>query len=47
MRYGFDDGRPRTLAETGRMLSVSRERVRQIEKRALQKLKLMLVKVKG
>lgn len=47
MRYGFDDGRPRTLAETGRMLSVSRERVRQIEKRALQKLKLMLVKAKG
>jgi RNA polymerase primary sigma factor len=47
MRYGFDDGRPRTLAETGRILSVSRERVRQIEKRALQKLKLMLVKVKG
>jgi RNA polymerase primary sigma factor len=47
MRYGFDDGRPRTLAETGRVLSVSRERVRQIEKRALQKLKLMLVKAKG
>jgi RNA polymerase primary sigma factor len=47
MRYGFDDGRPRTLAETGRMLSVSRERVRQIEKRALQKLKIMLVKAKG
>jgi len=47
MRYGFDDGRPRTLAETGRMLSLSRERVRQIEKRALQKLKLMLVKAKG
>lgn len=47
MRYGFDDGRPRTLAEAGRMLSVSRERVRQIEKRALQKLKLMLVKAKG
>jgi RNA polymerase primary sigma factor len=47
MRYGFDDGTPRTLAETGRMLSVSRERVRQIEKRALQKLKLMIVKAKG
>jgi RNA polymerase primary sigma factor len=47
MRYGFDDGRPRTLAETGRILSVSRERVRQIEKRALQKLKLMLVRAKG
>jgi len=47
MRYGFDDGRPRTLAETGRILSVSRERVRQIEKRALQKLKLMIVRAKG
>ena len=42
IRYGLDDGRPRTLAETGRMIGVSRERIRQIEKRALQKLKLML-----
>jgi len=42
IRYGLDDGRPRTLAETGRMMGVSRERIRQIEKRALQKLKIML-----
>jgi RNA polymerase primary sigma factor len=42
IRYGLDDGRPRTLAETGRMIGVSRERIRQIEKRALQKLKIML-----
>ncbi len=42
IRYGLDDGRPRTLAETGRVIGVSRERIRQIEKRALQKLKIML-----
>ena len=42
IRYGLDDGEPRTLAETGRIIGVSRERIRQIEKRALQKLKLML-----
>jgi RNA polymerase primary sigma factor len=41
-RYGLDDGQPRTLAETGKLIGVSRERIRQIEKRALQKLKLML-----
>jgi len=43
IRYGLDDGTPKTLAETGRIIGVSRERIRQIEKRALQKLKLMLV----
>ena len=42
-RYGLEDGTPRTLAETGRIIGVSRERIRQIEKRALQKLKLMLL----
>ena len=42
IRYGLDDGQPRTLAETGRIIGVSRERIRQVEKRALQKLKLML-----
>jgi RNA polymerase primary sigma factor len=41
-RYGLDDGKPRTLAETGKMVGVSRERIRQIERRALRKLKLML-----
>jgi RNA polymerase primary sigma factor len=39
VRYGFYDGRPYTLAEAGRMFGVSRERVRQIEKRALHKMK--------
>ncbi len=42
IRYGLVDGRHKTLAETGDILGVSRERIRQIEKRALQKLKLML-----
>ena len=43
IRYGLEDGTPKTLAETGRVIGVSRERIRQIEKRALQKLKLMLM----
>ena len=42
IRYGLDDGTPHTLAETGRVLGVSRERVRQIEKRALHKLNILL-----
>lgn len=41
-RYGLEDGKPRTLAETGKMVGVSRERIRQIERRALRKLRLML-----
>jgi DNA-directed RNA polymerase sigma subunit (sigma70/sigma32) len=41
-RFGLEDGKPRTLAETGKLIGVSRERIRQIERRALQKLKLML-----
>ncbi|NNF07083.1 MAG: RNA polymerase sigma factor RpoD/SigA [Candidatus Eisenbacteria bacterium] len=39
IRYGFDDGEARSLAKTGEQLGVSRERIRQIEKRALEKLK--------
>merc|ERR1719326_1834437 len=39
LRYGLDDGRTRTLEEIGRGLEVTRERVRQIESRALQKLR--------
>lgn len=42
LRYGLDDGEPRTLGEAGHIVGVSRERVRQIEKRALQKLNLVL-----
>jgi RNA polymerase sigma factor (sigma-70 family) len=38
-RYGLDDGEPRTLAQVGQELGVSRERVRQIESDALQDLR--------
>jgi RNA polymerase primary sigma factor len=39
IRYGFYDGVARTLAQTGAHFGISRERVRQIEARALQKLR--------
>jgi RNA polymerase primary sigma factor len=42
IRYGFDDGEPHTLAETGEVVNVSRERVRQLEMRALRKLRCIL-----
>jgi RNA polymerase primary sigma factor len=42
VRYGFEDGEPRTLAETGKLIHVSRERVRQLEMRALKKLKFLV-----
>lgn len=42
IRYGFDDGEPHTLAETGKVVHVSRERVRQLEMRALKKLRCLL-----
>ena len=38
-RYGLDDGRPLTLKETGAQFSLTRERIRQIEKQALQQLR--------
>jgi RNA polymerase primary sigma factor len=39
MRFGLDDGRAHTLEETGQEFGVTRERIRQIESKALQKLK--------
>jgi RNA polymerase primary sigma factor len=39
LRYGFADGSPRTLEEVGRRFSVTRERARQIEAKALTKLR--------
>ena len=41
-RYGFYDDRPRTLAETGEEFGLSRERIRQLEHRALLKLRALL-----
>lgn len=42
IRYGFHDGVARTLAQTGAIFHISRERVRQIESRALGKLRRAL-----
>jgi RNA polymerase sigma factor (sigma-70 family) len=42
IRYGFHDGIARTLAETGEHFGITRERVRQIEARALEKLRRTL-----
>jgi RNA polymerase primary sigma factor len=39
LRFGFVDGRPRTLDEIGTLLGVSRERIRQIEERTMAKLR--------
>jgi len=39
LRFGLEDGRPRTLEEVGRTFDVTRERIRQIEAKTLAKLK--------
>ena len=46
LRYGLDDEHPRTLEEVGRQLSVTRERIRQIEAKALRKLKRKNVRMR-
>jgi RNA polymerase primary sigma factor len=46
IRYGLDGGEPKTLAAAGKVMGVSRERIRQIEKRALKKLNIMLQRSK-
>ena len=39
LRFGLEDGRPRTLEEVGKEFMVTRERIRQIEAKALRKLR--------
>jgi RNA polymerase primary sigma factor len=39
MRYGLQDGRNRTLEDVGKQIGVTRERIRQIEAKALRKLR--------
>ena len=41
LRYGIYDGQPRTLEEVGKVFNVTRERIRQIEAKALRKLRNM------
>ena len=40
MRFGLDDGNSKTLEEVGRRFDVTRERIRQIEQKALRKLRI-------
>ena len=39
LRFGLRDGHPRTLEEVGKIFNVTRERIRQIEAKALRKLR--------
>ena len=39
MRFGLEDGKPKTLEEVGKEFKVTRERIRQIEAKAIRKLK--------
>jgi RNA polymerase primary sigma factor len=39
LRFGLDDGRTRTLEEVGQQFNITRERIRQIEAKALRKLR--------
>lgn len=47
MRFGIDDGRPRTLEEVGKECNVTRERIRQLETKALRRLKATGSRMKG
>jgi RNA polymerase primary sigma factor len=42
MRFGLDDGRPKTLEEIGDRLGVTRERIRQIQEEALHKMRVKI-----
>ncbi len=39
LRFGLDDGQPRTLEEVGKQFNITRERIRQIEAKALRKIR--------
>lgn len=47
LRFGMDDGTPRTLEEVGKHFGVTRERIRQIEGKALKKLKKQVMPMAG
>jgi RNA polymerase primary sigma factor len=42
MRFGFQEDLPKTLEQTGVLLGVTRERIRQIEEKALQKIRVLM-----
>jgi RNA polymerase primary sigma factor len=42
MRFGFDQDQPKTLEQAGHVLGVTRERIRQIEEKALQKIRSLM-----
>lgn len=44
MRFGLDDGKPKTLEEVGELVGVTRERIRQIQEQALQKMRVQFEK---
>ena len=44
MRFGLDNGQPKTLEEVGARLGVTRERIRQIQEQALQKMRVKIEK---
>jgi RNA polymerase primary sigma factor len=44
MRFGLDDGRPKTLEEVGASLGVTRERIRQLQEQALEKMRFTMDK---
>ena len=39
LRFGLEDGKPRTLEEVGKVFGITRERIRQIEAKSLRKLR--------
>jgi len=44
MRFGLDDGQPKTLEAVGERLGVTRERIRQIQEQALEKMRVKIAK---